>query len=1041
MSDVFISYARSTEQEAKQVTDALRALGYGVWRDDELPAHRAYTKVIDEKLRAAKAVVVVWSTEAVDSDWVQSEADRARLDRKLVQLSIDGAQPPMPFDRIQCADLTAWSGDLAAPGWRKVVASVAELCRPAPGLVQPSASAAPSTCDRAILSTDVEGASLLWLNHRAAMQDGMVAYQATIRAEAARHGGDVFRVEGETLYAAFALPRDAVAAAVAAQRALAAQAFPGVGALKARMAIHFGSVERSGGDYFGPPLGRCLKLLALSQGGQLLVTQAVADSLSAEPDPHARLRALGPHVLDDPLNPVALHQVLAEGLPQDFAPLGAPQDHANNLPRRPGRLIGREGEMAQIASLFEQVDLITVIGPGGVGKTRIAVEFAHSQLGAYEDGAWLVELAPVADPGQVTSAVARAMNIQLPPGPDPVGALVERLRPRHCLILLDNCEHVIDAVAGLAEALLEHTSTVKLLASSQEMLGIEGERVFRLPSLGEADAVNLFTERATAADTGFAVRPHDATAVAAICRRLDGIPLAVEMAAARAPSLGCDGVLQRLDDRFRILTGGRRTALPRQRTLQATLDWSHALLGEADAAVFRRLGVFTGGFTLEAASDVAADEQLDSYGVVDALSDLVAKSLVAADTGDNRTRYRLLETTRAYALEKLAAAGETQATQRRHAEYFIKFMTPARADYYSLNDDAYYARYAPEIDNVGRAVDWAFGPTGDSEVGIELTAVSYSLWVWLSVRLEYIVWSDLAVDRITPATPARSRLLLQEARASANSTLWPLKALGIVDEIIHELRAIEDPLRLGNALANRVIGLNATGQVEQAREVLAELQALVADLPPSRLKVYALGLAGTLARTTVGRDASRPLHDAAIAAAEAIGADGWVHIYTSVAHTSRTPEDDPDTAIEGLRTDLARVRPTHFMSSDTTATSVSRLIGLLALRGGQGDVEEALRLARVHEKLVGRLEGFGYFLNLGLLALRRGRARDAAKLVGYADAGRAAAGVDNPFSRDRFGQVWSLLHAELSDAELRTLAAEGARLTLDDAWRLAMREV
>jgi predicted ATPase/class 3 adenylate cyclase len=1040
MSDVFISYGHSTAaRQARGAAEALRALGYSVWLDDDLPANRAFTPEIEAQLTAAKAALVIWSAEAAKSHWVLSEANRAREADKLVQLRIDGARLPMPFDQIQCADLSGWSGEGDHPAWGKVAASVAELVGPALP-TQSGAAAQPSTCERAILSSDVEGASLLWLNHRAAMQEAMAAYELAIRKEVARQGGEVFRIEGDTLYAAFLRPADAVAAAASVQKTLASQTWPGLGALKARMAIHSGSVVRSGGDYFGPPLGRCVKLLALSHGGQVLITQPVADSLATEPNPHARLRALGPHVLDDPLTPVALHQVLAEGLRQDFPPLRAPDDHTNNLPRRQGRLFGREAEMAQIASFFEQDDLITVIGPGGVGKTRIAVEFAHTQLGAYEDGAWLVELAPVADPGQVTGAVARALNVELPSGQDPVGALVERLRPRRCLIVLDNCEHVIDAVAGLAEALLEHTSTVKLLASSQEMLGIEGERVFRLRSLEEPDAVSLFTERASAADTSFALRPQDATAVAAICRRLDGIPLAVEMAAARAPSLGCEGVLQRLDDRFRILTGGRRTALPRQRTLQATMDWSHGLLSEADATVFRRLGVFTAGFTLEAASDVAADDRLDGVGVVDALSSLVAKSLVAADTGDNRTRYRLLETTRAYALEKLAAAGETAALQRRHAEYFVKFMTPVRPDYYRLNDDAFYARYAPEIDNVERALDWAFGPTGDAELGIELTAVSYSVWVWRSLRLEFIAWSDLAAGRLTPDTPARRRLLLQEARASANNNIWPLKALEIIDENIDELRALEDLLLLGNVLASKLIALLVTGQVEPAKKVLAELQVLVADLPPSRLKVFALGLAGFLARVTDGRDASRPLHDATIALAESIGADGWAHVYAVTSHTSRTPEDDPDTAIEGLRAVLARVRPTHFMSRDSTATAVSRLVGLLAQRGGQGDVEEALSLARLHEKLVGRLDGFPYFLNLGLLALRRGRARDAAKLVGYADAMRVAAGVDNPVSRTFFDPIWSLLRAELSEAELGTLASEGARLTLDDAWQLAMRE-
>ena len=403
--------------------------------------------------------------------------------------------------------------------------------------------------------------------------------------------------------------------------------------------------------------------------------------------------------------------------------VAAPAPITNNLPRRQSALIGREAELTALAALLEKADLVTITGTGGVGKTRIAIEVGALQVNDHEDGVWLAELAPVSDPEQVPGAVARAMNIDLPAGEAPLDALVDRLRVRRCLILLDNCEHVIDAVAALAEAVLDTSDGVKMLASSQELLGVEGEQVFRLRSLGEPDAVVLFTERAQAADAGFKISKEGAVAAAAICQRLDGIPLAIEMAAARAPSLGCEGVLERLDDRFRVLTGGRRTALPRQRTLLATLDWSHGLLSPADAAVFRRLSIFTGGFSLEAASAVGADDQTESYEVTDAVSSLVAKSLVVTDPGEHGTRYRLLETTRAYGLEKLDAAGETLDTQRRHAEYFLKFSSSARDDYVGpVSDVAFAARYFADTDNVDRATDWALGPNGDAELGIAITS-------------------------------------------------------------------------------------------------------------------------------------------------------------------------------------------------------------------------------------------------------------------------------------------------------------------------------
>jgi len=1046
MSDIFISYARSTAKQARDVATALQRLGYSVWRDEDLPSHRTYADVIEEQLGSAKAVVVIWSAEATRSQWVRSEADRARGEAKLVQLAVDASRLPMPFDQIQCSDLSTWEGDLEHPAWRRIIDSVAALAGPpvsSPVSMRPSDRPAPAASGpelHAVLAADIEGASLLWLNHRAAMQDAAAAYQATMRAEVARQGGEVFRIDGEMLFAAFAQPADAVAAAAAAQQALAAQSWPGMGALKPRMAIHFGPAERRGEAYFGPALTRCAKLLTLCRGGQVLATAPVADVLAQDRETPTRLKSLGAHPLDDPLTSVGIHQVLVEGLPQDFPPLSVAEDHANNLPRRQGKLIGREAEMAQLANLLGEFDLITITGTGGVGKTRIAIELAHAQLDLHEDGVWLVELAPISDPEQVPGAVARALNIDLAVGQDPVASLVDRMRARACLIVLDNCEHVIDAVAGMAEAVLEHAPKVKLLASSQELLGVEGERVFRLRSLGEPDAVSLFTERASAVDANFAVRGRDAGVVAAICQRLDGIPLAIEMAAARAPSLGCEGVLQRLDDRFRILTGGRRTALPRQRTLQATLDWSHGLLSDADAAVFRRVGVFTGGFTLEAASEVAASEALDGFEVVDALSSLVAKSLVAADTEDNRTRYRLLETTRAYALEKLAAADETETVQRRHAEYFIRFTERAGPDYRVLSDDDYTARYTPDIDNIERAMDWALGPTGDAEVGIELTVRSWAVWASLSLWQEYRGWNDLAQSRLSPETPDETRLHLLRCQASACQAIHPPTTIRIADEIYDQIRLQENQDYFVDSLLAKSNALLLTARNDEARKVLAEVRVLTAESLPSRFTVAAEFQSGLLTWAEEGPAAARPLFDAAIANAEAIGAGGWANFAIGLGSSSLAPEDEPDVAIDGLRNLLGRMRPSDMFFGTTAATAAARLVGLLADRAGQGDIQEAENIARTHEKIAGRTLAFMYVVHLSILALRTGRKRDAVRLAGFADAERAASGV----SIDQFmWRVWSerameLLRAEFSESELTALLAEGARLSQDEAFRLTV---
>lgn len=852
MSDIFISYARSTAAHAQKVAEALRAAGYSVWRDDDLPAHRAYGEVIEEQLGLAKAVVVVWSAEAVKSQWVRSEADRARGEAKLVQLAVDDVRLPMPFDQIQCADLSGWTGEADHAGWVKTVASIGALA-------------------------------------------GLPAHAQT------------------------------------------------------------GAPE---------------------------------------------------------------HNALSAG----------------NLPRRQGSLVGRQTELNQIGTLFETADLVTVTGTGGVGKTRIAVEFAHSLQGRHADGVWLVELAPLADEDQVAGAIARALGVDLPPGRDPVDRLIDRLRPRDCLIVLDNCEHVIDAVAAVAEAVLEQAPGVKLLASSQEPIGVEGERVFRLRSLGEADSATLFIQRARVADAEFELRPQDEAAITAICQRLDGIPLALEMAAARAPALGCEGVLQRLDDRFRILTGGRRTALPRQRTLQATLDWSHGLLSSSDAAVFRRLGVFTGGFTLEAAARVAGDSALDELQVIDAVASLVTKSLIASDREDGRTRYRLLETTRMYALEQLAVAGETRAIQQRHAAYFVEFTSVCRPHYYSLSDDDFHGRYAPDMANIERAMDWALGPDGEPEFGITITAQSWPAWTALSMAGRYPAWGELARTRVCPETPGRIRLLLTRSLLSAYSNSLPNRAMILSEECLGELRQLGDPMMLGDALFSTASASYLTGRVDDVKALSAELTALIAPMPPTRLTLASQYRAAFLLEDF---ESTAILLREGAKLATSIGASGWANLM----HVELLGELDVANIEDGIveaRALLQRIRPTHMFSSPTTNAATYQLAYKLASRNGPGDLEEAYGLVRGMEKLVGRTIA-GRFLGIvAFMAVCDDRPADAARLLGVLYGQQAQSGVNFAGSQRARERILNTLAEHLSPDEIEAFADAGARLTPDQAYQLAM---
>ena len=449
---------------------------------------------------------------------------------------------------------------------------------------------------------------------------------------------------------------------------------------------------------------------------------------------------------------------------------------AGNLPVPLTRIVGRDDLVAALATQLAQRRFLTIVGPGGIGKTTVAVAIAEAVSASHADGVWFVGLASLHDPELVPSALGTVLGISLS-GANPISALAAWLRHKQMLIVLDNCEHVIGAVAPLAEAVLKAAPRIRILVTSREPLRAEGERLHRLASLelppGSVDlsaaealrysAVQLFNERAMAAVDGFTFDDANVAAVLEICRRLDGVPLALELAAARIDVFGARELAAHLDDRFRVLTSGRRTALPRHQTLGATFDWSYQLLSEAERVVLRRLAVFAGDFSLEAAVAVAADSAPSE--VVDHIGNLVAKSLVVADLRSELPRYRLLDTTRLYSREKLKSAGELQQFARRHAEYYCALFAPAEAESETRPQAEWLAIYGWHLDNVRAALDWAFSPEGDPQIGVALTVVVVPLWVQLSLLgecRERAEWA-LAVLEGDEATTARPRMQLSWA--------------------------------------------------------------------------------------------------------------------------------------------------------------------------------------------------------------------------------------------------------------------------------------
>ena len=465
-----------------------------------------------------------------------------------------------------------------------------------------------------------------------------------------------------------------------------------------------------------------------------------------------------------PAGPVA--QATA-GMSQSTA---RPPHPPTNLPEPISELVGREAELHEIVDLSASHRLVTLTGAGGIGKTRLGFEVARHLLPRFADGVWAIELAPLSDPELVPVTVATALGLELTSGTASPLSVANALRSKQLMLVLDNCEHVVDAAVEMAELLLRANPVACVIATSREPLRAEGEQIYPVPPLavptedslnGEDPlrygAVRLFVERARAAAPYFSPDLRVLAAISGICRRLDGIPLAIELAAARTAALGVEGVAARLHNRFRLLAGGQRTAMPRHQTLRATLDWSYELLTEPERVVLRRLSIFAGGFTLRAVRAIAADYEISELDVIDCVANLVTKSLVTVDAGGAMMGYRLLETTRAYSLEKLVEAGEFDAVARRHARGYLDLIEGAEAEAETRPTDEWLADYGPRIDNVRVALDWAFSPGGDASIGVALTAAAVPLWMHLSLMEE-------CRDRVEPALAAIAAVSNRDTR-------------------------------------------------------------------------------------------------------------------------------------------------------------------------------------------------------------------------------------------------------------------------------------
>jgi predicted ATPase/class 3 adenylate cyclase len=863
------------------------------------------------------------------------------------------------------------------------------------------------------LFTDVEGSTRLLERLGARYRDIQDRHDAILRGAIAEGDGREVGTEGDSFFAVFGAPAGAVRAAARAQRELAAAPWPHGVVVQVRMGLHTGEGILRGDNYLGLDVNRAARIAAAANGGQILVSDATRALAERSLPPGTRLQDLGQHRLKDLMQTERLHQVLIEGLEQDFPPPRTLDARPQNLPAQLTRFIGRDEEIARIGDLLAGHRLVTLTGPGGTGKTRLALQVAAEALPGFRDGVFFVDLSAVSVPELVAEEIAGALRLREVPGGAVLHTLGDHVRDKELLLLLDNFEQVVDAGPSILEPLLRVALGIKSLVTSRVPLHLYGEQEYPVPPLVPPDpdhlpeleallqfeAVALFAERAAAREPGFRVTEENARVVAEITTRLDGLPLAIELAASRVKLLSPQALLARLEQCLPLLSIQDRNVPERQRTLRQTIEWSYELLDEAEQRMFSRASVFAGGADLEAVEAVANPEGELKLDTLDGLASLVDKNLLrSVEAADGEPRFAMLETIREYGFERLTESGEGPAIRRRHAEHWVQAGERASAALFGPEQAAWTLRLERDHDNFRAALGWLL-QSGEAELGMRLGAALRDFWRLGGHVREGVRWLDeiLALPGAAGPTLVRARALT--AAADLSSWIGEAEAyLRFAEEAVAIYRDLDDRRGIPDALAELGVAQMFVGRLDSARATLREARVL---------------------NTRLGNRHK---------AGESGHALGYVALLEGRPQEARELFEDALATFQDLRD------PYWSAFTERMLGQVDRIEG--SFEAAEARYRASLSASRQNDRPVVTASVLYAYADL---ALARGQHERAMRLVGASDALRARHGELRSFDAEFLGDVRAAAHSFLDEAAEERLYQEGWAMELKDAVAYALQ--